>query len=595
MSKNYQYIVDVAARTKGFVSGMQGVNNQVNSTTRLLKGLAGTIAATFTVAAIKGFATESIALYKQQELAEQRLRASMKANGNESEITLRKYLRFASGLQSITTVGDETTLGLLQLAESMQSADPKKAVEGALGLSKALGMDLTSAVKAATLAQEGNFMMLSRYIPGLRSATTEAEKFAEVQKVMANGLEIARAEAETTAGKIEQLKNKWGDLKEKIGGAILSSDSLQKDLDNWGKLIDVWQADQISGWSKFWSAVSRGAMNKNFAKVQEQEAAAAAVDYYEEMLKKAATKTEQFTKVLTPLQSIQQKGVFTYAEINDRIKEYNDLLGETDVNNTRQIATINREIKALQDKKKALDELGKPQQKAERYADMSQIGGQKGPGLVTYTGEGSKGLADMQVFIQGNIDKARELAFTWVDFGSQFDKVIQGMYDGFEDITEVHMASGMFIDQMMSSAYDGAESFKEFAQSIGSAARSSINAFIAEGVAGAVSTALAKSGIPFPFNMIAAATAAAGATTLLNAAIPKFASGGIVSGPTVGMMGEYPGARSNPEVIAPLNKLKDLMNPAGGNTVVLPDGIEIDGYKLRILLKKVETSVNNRK
>jgi hypothetical protein len=48
------------------------------------------------------------------------------------------------------------------------------------------------------------------------------------------------------------------------------------------------------------------------------------------------------------------------------------------------------------------------------------------------------------------------------------------------------------------------------------------------------------------------------------AAIPKFANGGIVSGPTLGLMGEYPGARSNPEVIAPLNKLQSLIG--GGRT-----------------------------
>ncbi|MDE6379542.1 MAG: hypothetical protein K2L11_03645, partial [Muribaculaceae bacterium] len=38
-----------------------------------------------------------------------------------------------------------------------------------------------------------------------------------------------------------------------------------------------------------------------------------------------------------------------------------------------------------------------------------------------------------------------------------------------------------------------------------------------------------------------------------------FAEGGIVSGPTLGLVGEYAGAKNNPEVIAPLNRLKDLI------------------------------------
>jgi hypothetical protein len=41
-------------------------------------------------------------------------------------------------------------------------------------------------------------------------------------------------------------------------------------------------------------------------------------------------------------------------------------------------------------------------------------------------------------------------------------------------------------------------------------------------------------------------------------AVAAFANGGIVSGPTLGLMGEYAGAKSNPEVIAPLDKLKNI-------------------------------------
>ena len=42
-------------------------------------------------------------------------------------------------------------------------------------------------------------------------------------------------------------------------------------------------------------------------------------------------------------------------------------------------------------------------------------------------------------------------------------------------------------------------------------------------------------------------------------AVGTFAAGGIVSGPTLAIAGEYPGARNNPEVIAPLSKLTDIL------------------------------------
>ncbi|SFO04674.1 hypothetical protein SAMN05421741_11820 [Paenimyroides ummariense] len=81
------------------------------------------------------------------------------------------------------------------------------------------------------------------------------------------------------------------------------------------------------------------------------------------------------------------------------------------------------------------------------------------------------------------------------------------------------------------------------------------------------------------------------------AAIPKFADGGIVSGPVLGLMGEYAGARNNPEVIAPLNKLKDLIQPSGGATnvtVQLAGGWRVQGNDLITVLDRVE-KINQRK
>jgi hypothetical protein len=73
---------------------------------------------------------------------------------------------------------------------------------------------------------------------------------------------------------------------------------------------------------------------------------------------------------------------------------------------------------------------------------------------------------------------------------------------------------------------------------------------------------------------LAAGIAAVAAGSLLKSTLSKdktkkFANGGIISGPTMGLMGEYPGASSNPEVVAPLDKLKDMIGGGGGGTFVL--------------------------
>lgn len=75
------------------------------------------------------------------------------------------------------------------------------------------------------------------------------------------------------------------------------------------------------------------------------------------------------------------------------------------------------------------------------------------------------------------------------------------------------------------------------------------------------------------------------------ASIPKFAAGGLAYGPTLGLFGEYSGAQNNPEVVAPLNRLRNMLQPAGG----IGGEVEfvIDGRVLRGILNKVDR-INQR-
>jgi|LauGreDrversion4_2_1035121.scaffolds.fasta_scaffold12844_2 hypothetical protein len=66
--------------------------------------------------------------------------------------------------------------------------------------------------------------------------------------------------------------------------------------------------------------------------------------------------------------------------------------------------------------------------------------------------------------------------------------------------------------------------------------------------------------------------------------VTAFADGGIVSGPTLGLMGEYPNARSNPEVIAPLDKLQGLLNTSDSSGFVA--STTITGRDLAIVLER---------
>ena len=71
-----------------------------------------------------------------------------------------------------------------------------------------------------------------------------------------------------------------------------------------------------------------------------------------------------------------------------------------------------------------------------------------------------------------------------------------------------------------------------------------------------------------------------------------FANGGIVSTPTLGLVGEYAGARSNPEVIAPLDKLKSLIGDTGGTNVNVTGEFRLDGQDLVVALERANNERN---
>jgi len=66
-----------------------------------------------------------------------------------------------------------------------------------------------------------------------------------------------------------------------------------------------------------------------------------------------------------------------------------------------------------------------------------------------------------------------------------------------------------------------------------------------------------------------------------------FANGGVIYGPTLGIMGEYAGAKNNPEVVAPLNKLKSLMGDRSSG-VYIPD-IKLKGEDIFISFNRTKT------
>jgi tape measure domain-containing protein len=138
-------------------------------------------------------------------------------------------------------------------------------------------------------------------------------------------------------------------------------------------------------------------------------------------------------------------------------------------------------------------------------------------------------------------------------------------------------------------AASGFESMKELAAAV----RKSIADIIANFIRMYVAKALASVPLsPFMVAIAPAIAAAAGGVAkslIMKIGAPKLAEGGLAYGPTMATVGDNRNARVDPEVIAPLSKLKSMMGDMGvGGSLET----KISGNDLIILLNRSQKGLN---
>ena len=152
-------------------------------------------------------------------------------------------------------------------------------------------------------------------------------------------------------------------------------------------------------------------------------------------------------------------------------------------------------------------------------------------------------------------------------------------------------------DAFANMAMQGETDMKKLGSAAMQAARMVISAYIKEGVAGIIKGIL---GGPLgktlgPGALAVAGAAGAGAAVLFNTLLnkvspPKLAKGGLAYGPTMAMVGDNKSARVDPEVIAPLSKLKGMLD-GGGSPYIL--STRVSGADLIVIMEKAR-NVNTR-
>lgn len=204
-------------KTKKFKDEVDGTKNSITGFYMELGAMAARM-----VTHLPSAVTATIQAFGQQEMVLQKLSAAVRTNGGNVSEVLPIMQQFASDIQAITTYGDEQVHSMMAMATSMgvNAGQMDIVMRSAIGLSTALGMDVTTATKAAASAIQGKTGMLQEYIPSLVKCKTEEEKLTQVQRLSESGFAQAEAAANTLDGKLKQAANAWGDLQEVMGEAF---------------------------------------------------------------------------------------------------------------------------------------------------------------------------------------------------------------------------------------------------------------------------------------------------------------------------------------------------------------------------------------
>ena len=155
---------------------------------------------------------------------------ALKSQGTYTPELSKQYQDLAAKLQTLSTDGDETLLKMQALLIQVGDVGPdqmEKALTAAQDLAVGLDVDLKTAALLVGKAFAGDTATLKRYGIVLDQNELKQKGVALVlDKITAKFGGQAAAKAKTFAGLIEQLGNRWGDLKELIGQWLTQSSGL---------------------------------------------------------------------------------------------------------------------------------------------------------------------------------------------------------------------------------------------------------------------------------------------------------------------------------------------------------------------------------
>lgn len=237
---DFSAITNQASKASNSMRGMQSsVSRSCNAMTKAAAGLKrafGAIGIGLSIGAIVNAAKEAAAAYDEQVAGEMRLATVMRNTMGASNDEIQSILDLTAAQQQLGIVGDEVQLAgaqelatYLSLTDSLQTLIP---VMNDMAVQQ-YGFNVT-AEETASIAtmlgkvMEGQVSGLSRYGYYFDEAQeavlkygTEAERAAMLAEVVSQSVGgMNAALAATPTGRMQQLSNAIGDIKESFGAAV---------------------------------------------------------------------------------------------------------------------------------------------------------------------------------------------------------------------------------------------------------------------------------------------------------------------------------------------------------------------------------------
>jgi hypothetical protein len=486
---------------------------------------------------LAAFAAASVKAFDEQIVAETKLLTALKGR----EDIQQRLIAQAKELQTKTLFGDEETIKAQALLASLGLTEDQitMLIPQIQNMATGLTMDLVSATSLVSKSVSTTTDALARYFnTGLKGVTGQQERAIVLTQSLSEKFEgQAEAIRDKGLGAFKALGMAIGDVGEEFGEII--TEQLQPLTEGFEKLTKIIsgltkeQKENIVFYAKILAAVGPvitilGILAASLSAI---------IGFFAAM--SAST-------IAVVLSAIGVAAMF----VTDKFREFK--------NSKKHVDDFTSSVKEL---KKITDELGEPSllfdpsgKKPKKFSTF---------GNIKVTGDDDE-EKKVETRIAGITKKIESLKPVLLDTGrawrTYYEEREESSTMAAEAQKQLNAATQLFGDVMFSAMMNAANGQESF-----------FSSFI-ENMKKAIKQLLIQLAVMTAINFLLGGTGVAGslkgAFGAAKEGILGLATGGLVTGPTMALVGEGAGTTaSNPEVVAPLDKLKGMINGGGSQQV----------------------------